>query len=151
MPDTIPRAPATADMTREEPEAAFPGLRNRERVMTAADRRVTAAREFLRHVRTGPKPAAMPRSALDRQAAELRKLLGQVLDWAGTRPATTSDAQREVLAQALADAITYRDPAGFCPGCEQDPYGLCDDHAGDLDLTDSYLQLAAELGIEVEL
>jgi len=120
------------------------------RVMTAADLRVAAAREFLRHVRTGPKPAALPRPALDRQAAELCKLLGQVLDYADSYPAA-DEGQREVLAQALADAVAYRDPDGYCLDCAGRPAGLCDEHAADLDLTDAYLGLGKELGIEVGL
>jgi hypothetical protein len=59
------------------------------------------------------------------------------------------NGQREVLAQALADAIAHRDPAGYCDDCEARPAGLCDDHAADLDLCDAYLYLARELGIEV--
>jgi hypothetical protein len=66
------------------------------------------------------------------------------------RGGVLEDGQREVFGQALADALIYRDPAGLCPGCEGHPAGLCDDHAADLLLTDAYLQLAAELGIEVE-
>ena len=115
----------------------------------AADVRVTAAREFLRHVRTGPKPAALPRQVADREAAELRKLLGQVLDYVDSRPADLDDGRREVLGQALADAVIYRDPSGFCPDCEVHPAGLCDDHAADLDVTDAYLALGRELGIKV--
>jgi hypothetical protein len=58
--------------------------------------------------------------------------------------------QLATLGQVLADAITYRDPAGDCAGCEAHPAGLCEDHAADLDKTDAYLKLAAALGIEVE-
>jgi hypothetical protein len=58
--------------------------------------------------------------------------------------------QAEVLASALSDAIAYRTPEGFCADCEAHPAGLCLDHAADLDLTDAYLALARELGIEVE-
>ena len=57
--------------------------------------------------------------------------------------------QREVLAQALADAIEHRTPYGDCTDCNARPEGLCNDHAADLDLTDSYLALARELAIEV--
>jgi hypothetical protein len=60
------------------------------------------------------------------------------------------DGQREVLAQALADAIAYRHPSGFCPGCEVHPAGLCDDHAAHLDLADAYLALGREFGIEAD-
>ena len=57
--------------------------------------------------------------------------------------------QREVLGQALADAIACRTPDSFCTGCEDHPAGLCDDHAADLDLADAYLALGRGLGIEV--
>jgi hypothetical protein len=60
------------------------------------------------------------------------------------------NGQREVLGQALADAIAYHDPVGPCDECEHRASGLCDDHAADLDLTDAYLYLTRELGIEVE-
>jgi hypothetical protein len=70
-----------------------------------------------------------------------------------TAPARGADSlsaeHREVLGRALADAIQFRDASGFCPLCEAHPAGLCDDHAADLDLTDAYLALARELGIEV--
>jgi hypothetical protein len=71
-------------------------------------------------------------------------------------------AQLATLGQALADAIQYRDPAGACADCEAIPAaavpgspgrlapGLCDDHTEDLNRTDAYLALAAELGIEVD-
>jgi hypothetical protein len=115
----------------------------------AADRRVTAAREFLRHVRTGPRPAALPRPAAGWETAELRRLLGQVLDYIDSRPAGLDDGQREVLSQALADAVNYRGPSGQCTACEAEYGGLCYDHAGDLGQSDAYLALARELGIEV--
>ena len=74
--------------------------------------------------------------------------VGQRAGYALTGPALDA-GQREVLAQALADAITYRNPTGLCTGCKDSPAGICDDHAADLDLTDAYVALAAELGIEV--
>lgn len=64
------------------------------------------------------------------------------------------DGQREVLAQALADAIARRDPGppSDCADCMLEAPGtLCGDHEADLQLTDAYLQLADELGIEVDL
>ena len=47
---------------------------------------LAAARGFLVHLRAGPAPAALPRSAVDREAAELRELLGQVLDYVDSYP-----------------------------------------------------------------
>ena len=66
-------------------------------------------------------------------------------------PGGMDTGQREVLGQALADAIKHRTPEGFCAECEVRPEGLCNDHAADLDLTDAYLALGRELGIEVDL
>jgi hypothetical protein len=54
-----------------------------------------------------------------------------------------------VVASALADAIAYRTPEGFCRDCEDSPSALCDGHGADLDLTDAYLALARELGLEI--
>ena len=56
--------------------------------------------------------------------------------------------QREVLGQALADALDWRQPSGQCTGCDDDPGGLCSEHAADLDLCDAYIALGRELGIE---
>jgi hypothetical protein len=61
-----------------------------------------------------------------------------------------TEEHRETLGQALADAITLRTPPGGCPDCAEHPDWVCDDHAADLDLTDAYMALAAELGIEIE-
>ena len=59
-------------------------------------------------------------------------------------------AQREVLGQALADAIEHRTPGAHCSDCDDHPAGLCYDHAGDLDRTDDYLALGRQLGIAAE-
>jgi hypothetical protein len=56
-------------------------------------------------------------------------------------------AQRDLLGQALADAVARREPSGFCEDCEAHPAGLCPGHAGDLDLADAYVALGRQLGI----
>ena len=68
-------------------------------------------------------------------------------------PGGMDTGQREVLGQALADAIAHRTPAGLCAGCAEYVWlgGLCNECAADLDLTDAYIALGRELGIEVEL
>ena len=55
-------------------------------------------------------------------------------------------AQREVLAQALADAVRYRDPPVYCPACEGLD-GLCDRCAATLARARTYLALARVLGV----
>jgi hypothetical protein len=113
-----------------------------------ATRPPTNAREYLGYARQ-VKVGDLPRPAVVRLAAELRRQLGQVLDAMQADVALTDD-QLVTLGQALADAITYRDPQGICTTCDATPGELCDDHADDVDKTDAYLQLARELGIELE-
>lgn len=52
--------------------------------------------------------------------------------------------QREVLGQALSDALSYRTPDGDCTGCDEHPARLCHEHAADLDRTDADLALGRE-------
>jgi hypothetical protein len=56
--------------------------------------------------------------------------------------------QREVLCQALADAVRYRDPPVECIVCEALD-GLCGECAAGLGRARSYLALGRELGVEV--
>jgi hypothetical protein len=53
--------------------------------------------------------------------------------------------QREVLAQALPDAVNYRDPPVYCSVCEQDT--LCDECTAALARASSYLTLGRALGV----
>jgi hypothetical protein len=55
-------------------------------------------------------------------------------------------AQRDVLRQALADAIWYRDPPLHCPTCDT-PDRLCRRCAADLSQARAYLTLSRELEI----
>jgi hypothetical protein len=56
-------------------------------------------------------------------------------------------SQLEILRQALADAVYYRDPPVECGACEVRD-GLCDECASGLAWARSYLQLGRELGVE---
>jgi hypothetical protein len=56
--------------------------------------------------------------------------------------------QREVLRQALADAVYYRDPPLECQACGMRD-GLCDQCAAALARARAYLDLGRALGIEV--
>lgn len=59
---------------------------------------------------------------------------------------TLQPEQREVLAQALADAVSYRDPPVYCPACETQD-GLCEECAATLARARSYLALTRTLGM----
>jgi hypothetical protein len=56
--------------------------------------------------------------------------------------------QRQILSQALADAVYYRDPPAQCRACDSLD-GLCDDCAAGLARGLAYLALGRNLGIEI--
>ncbi len=59
---------------------------------------------------------------------------------------TLQPEQREILQQALADAVYYRDPLVYCPAC--DAYDtLCDRCAATLARASAYLALSRTLGM----
>jgi hypothetical protein len=55
---------------------------------------------------------------------------------------------REVLRQALADAVFYRDPPLDCPDCGADG-GLCGGCSAGLARASAYLALGRDLGVDV--
>ncbi len=55
--------------------------------------------------------------------------------------------QRELLRQALADAVYYRDPPVYCPGCEAQGGTLCGECAATFARASAYLDLGRELGL----
>jgi hypothetical protein len=57
--------------------------------------------------------------------------------------------QREALAQALADAVSYRDPPVCCAACDALGDTLCDQCAATFARARTYLELSREIGIEV--
>jgi hypothetical protein len=61
-------------------------------------------------------------------------------------PAATAE-QREVLRQALADAVYYRDPPPVCPACPT-PDRLCEECAAGLASARAYLELSRSFGLE---
>lgn len=111
------------------------------------DVRVSAARQALAELPEA-EDNERPCFWIGRLKAALQAL---VTSWPSGVPGGLDYGQREVLGQALADALEYRMPSADCDECEVRPEGLCNDHAADLDLTDAYLALARELGIEVDL
>ena len=64
--------------------------------------------------------------------------------------AVLSADQREVLGRALADALSYRTQTAGAPGVTSTQPGCATTTPRDLELTDAYLALARELGIERE-
>ena len=62
---------------------------------------------------------------------------------------TLEPSQRELLAQALADAVFYRDPPVHCPACDdQAPDALCQQCAATLARATAYVDLGRKLGLE---
>jgi hypothetical protein len=115
----------------------------------SADPRLTAAREYLGYARQR-KVADLPHTAVVRLAAELRRQLGSVLDYVGEVVALDPD-QVEVLGRALSHAIRYADPAVYCDACDALPGDeLCPEDAAGFAAGTSYLNLARDLGIEVD-
>jgi hypothetical protein len=77
-----------------------------------------------------------------------------VRDWLRVaRRLALTGPQRDVMAQALADAADYRESGcdRACADCGASPSGLCADHEADMDKADSYRALARALGIEADL
>ena len=123
-------------MTETVPQSAAP----------LEDIRITTARRALAEL-----PAAEDNERPYFWVGRLQSSLAALLTaWPTGARGGLDNGQREILGQALADAISYRTPEGFCADCEAHPAALCGDHAADLDLTDAYLTLARELSIEVE-
>jgi hypothetical protein len=60
---------------------------------------------------------------------------------------TAASAQREILRQALADAVYYRDPPLHCAACPS-PERLCEQCASGHERALAYLALSHELGLE---
>ena len=115
------------------------------------DPRVISAREYLRHIRTGPRPGALPRAAVDREAAELRKLLGQVLDAVTEMEFTLADAEdmEDWLDTTHIDAGggVWLTPADALVFAQALPEAI--EHAGGEVRAGAYAALARALGIEV--
>jgi hypothetical protein len=62
---------------------------------------------------------------------------------------TLEPEQRELLRQALADAVFYRDPPVYCSACEvqQAEDALCEECAAGLARASAYLTLSTTLGM----
>jgi hypothetical protein len=58
-----------------------------------------------------------------------------------------AQAQRDILLQALSDAVYYRDPPLHCQACDQ-LGALCAHCAAGLARARAYLDLGRELGLE---
>jgi hypothetical protein len=59
--------------------------------------------------------------------------------------------QREALAQALADAVHYRDPPVYCDACDALRDKLCEQCAVMFARARAYLDLSHEMGVEVPM
>lgn len=72
-----------------------------------------------------------------------------VLHWltAARQQGVLTDAQREILAEGLADGIAWREDPEPCGGCARHPGGECEHHAGEAAQIARYRELARSLGL----
>jgi hypothetical protein len=120
-----------------------------------ADQRVTAARDYLDSIRPH-KPSARPHSVLVREAAELRRQLGQVL--AAIADGTTALRRNGSASLSPADVVTVLGAldhaadaladraAQHCDDCVRHPSGACESHVDDLDQAAEYKAVSGRLG-----
>jgi hypothetical protein len=109
------------------------------------DQRVRLAREYLDSVRRR-RVTELPLMLLVRECAELRRLLGQVLDVIGEAAVIPGAGRAAIVLAALGDASDgIRERAAHCPDCTASPADLCDETAGQLSRADAYDRLAATL------
>ena len=82
-------------------------------------------------------------------ADELERVLEREQEW--IRAAAQLDgAQREVLRQALGDAVAWHEDSEPCGSCQYAAPALCAEHAEAVAQRDAYVKLARALGIEVQ-
>jgi hypothetical protein len=113
----------------------------------SGDVRPSIAADYLASVRKH-KVTHLPPSVMVREIAELRRQLGQVLDFIEDQGHTLTGAQRATVLAALEDAIAYRSEraTAWCEDCQDHPAQCCDKHADDLDRADAYRALTREIG-----
>jgi hypothetical protein len=115
-----------------------------------ADARVTTAREYLDGARRR-KVTELPPTLLIRECAELRRLLGQVLDAIGEGALLTTD-QLETVLLALREArdVHVRGMIGCadCDAAESAGLDACERHQPDDDQADRYTALGELLAGE---
>jgi hypothetical protein len=113
--------------------------------MTAPDRRVELAREYLRGARQRDINY-LPPSRLMSELAETRRQLGAVLAVIAEQPVALGQDQAVTVLSALQDASeAIRERAAHCPTCWSHPADLCDEDADQLSRAEAYDHLAAKL------
>ncbi len=110
-----------------------------------ADHRVALGPRVPRRARKR-KVATLQPSLLIRECAELRRLLGQVLDVIEGQTAVLDADQAAIVLSALEDASDgIRERAAHCPDCAASPADLCDGCADRLSRAEGYDDLTAKL------
>ena len=109
-----------------------------------------------RAVRQLPAAGSLPCCGLPGQPVacwieKLRTLLLQMLGVTAAQLAEADEAERGILRQAVADAISVRAAAAAqpCPGCLTHPALLCPRHQAELDWISTYQTLAGDLGLDL--
>lgn len=112
----------------------------------AADKRISAAGEYLGHARRIDVHQA-PRRELARAVAELRRQLGIVLAVTAATAPDLAPADRDLVFGALdhAEQLMRERVDAYCVDCATSPAEACEQHLDDLDLADAYQALATRL------
>jgi hypothetical protein len=85
----------------------------------------------------------LPPSVMARELAELRQVVTGLVDLV--------DEHREILGQALADAVTLREPASECDDCRLAAGLWCHRHEADMEAVGAYGELGRAFGLDVPL
>jgi hypothetical protein len=111
------------------------------------DQRITLAREYLDEARGRSPGTELPRLILERDLAETRRHLGQVLAVIDGQAAALTEAKRATVLDGLGDAADLLEhrAAQWCDDCEKAPAACCEEHLADLDAASRYRELAREI------
>ena len=145
--------PAGPFETREQATQAAAGIHAAMRADTLGGAMTRAGRDL---IRGACQAAGVTLGAYDARIVEwlagIEPEYAAVIAGLVERAAVAlTDAQREALRLALADAFAHREGKSYvrCADCDASPVSLCDEHAADFDRIESYATLAREQAIEV--
>lgn len=139
--------------TQEQASQAAAGIYAAMRADTAGGAMTRGGRDL---VEGACQRAGVTLGAYDRRIVEwlagIAPEYAAVIAGLAERAAALTEAQLAVLRRLYSDARDFRTEGvgGACKDCDASPEQVCADHQADLDLFDSYRQLAGQLGVPQE-